>query len=90
MAHKKAGGSAKNLSTQSPQYIGVKLFGGEKAKIGDIILTQRGNKYLAGKNVGQGKNYSIFAKKEGVVEYKDKRKIRYDGKKLVKKEVSVI
>lgn len=89
MAHKKAGGTTKNLSTQSPQYIGIKLSGGEKAKIGDIILTQRGTKYLPGENVGIGKNFSIFAMKEGKVEYKNKRKIRFNGQKIVRKEVSV-
>ncbi len=89
MAHKKAGGSSKNTSSQSPQYIGVKISGGQKAKTGDIILTQRGTKYLPGNNVGMGKNYSIFAMKEGVVEYKDKRKTRFNGQKIVRKQVSV-
>lgn len=89
MAHKKAGGTAKNLSAQSPQYIGIKLSGGEVAKVGDIILTQRGTKYMPGENVGMGKNFSIFAMKAGKVEYKDKRKIRYDGHKTVRKQVSV-
>jgi large subunit ribosomal protein L27 len=89
MAHKKAGGSAKNLSTQSPQYIGIKLYGGEKAKVGDIILTQRGTRYMPGSNVGMGKNYTIFATKDGTVEFKDKRKVNYDGHKTVRKQVSV-
>ena len=89
MAHKKAAGSAKNLSTQSPQYIGIKLSGGQTAKVGDIILTQRGTKYLPGVNVGMGKNYTIFAMKPGVVEFKDKRKTRFDGHKVVRKQVSV-
>lgn len=89
MAHKKAGGTAKNLSTQSPQYIGIKLSGGQAAKVGDIILTQRGTKYMPGDNVGMGKNFTIFAMKEGKVEYKDKRKISYDGHKVVRKQVSV-
>ncbi len=89
MAHKKAGGSAKNLSYQNPQYIGIKLSGGQKAKIGDIILTQRGSKYLSGKNTSMGKNFSIYALKEGVVQYDNKRKIRFDGQKVIKKRVSV-
>ena len=89
MAHKKAGGSTKNFSTQSPQYIGIKLSGGQKAKTGQIILTQRGTKYMPGVNVGMGKNYSIFAMKNGIVEYKDKRKTRFDGHKVVRKQVSV-
>jgi large subunit ribosomal protein L27 len=89
MAHKKAGGSSKNISSQSPQYIGVKLSGGQKAKAGAIILTQRGTKYLPGDNVGIGKNFTIFALRDGIVEYKNKRKIRFDGRKIVCKQVSV-
>jgi large subunit ribosomal protein L27 len=89
MAHKKAGGSAKNLSYSNPKYLGIKLSGGSKAKVGDIILTQRGTKYMPGDNVGLGKDYTIFAMKEGTVEYKDKRKTRYDGHKIVRKQVSV-
>ena len=57
--------------------------------MGDVILTQRGTKYMLGKNVGMGRNFTIFAMKGGKVEYKDKRKIRFDGHKVVRKQVSV-
>lgn len=89
MATKKAGGTAKNLTDSNPQYLGIKLYSGETAKVGSIIVRQRGTRYLAGKNVGLGKDHTIFALKEGKVAFADKRKIRYDGKKLTKKIVSV-
>ncbi len=90
MAHRKAGGTARNLSYSNPQYLGIKLFAGEKTKIGDIIVRQRGTKFLPGKNVGIGRDHTIFAKKIGVVEFKDKRKVRFDGRKIIKKSVSVV
>lgn len=89
MATKKAGGSAKNLTDSNPQYLGIKLYSGETAKVGSIIVRQRGTRYLAGKNVGLGKDHTIFALKEGKVAFADKRKVRFDGKKLSKKIVSV-
>ncbi len=89
MATKKAAGSAKNLTDSNPQYLGIKLYSGETAKVGSIIVRQRGTRYLAGKNVGLGKDHTIFALKEGKVAFADKRKIRFDGKKLAKKVVHV-
>ncbi len=89
MAHKKAGGSAKNLTDSQPKYLGVKLYAGEKAKIGNVIVRQRGTKFLSGENTSLGRDHTIFATKDGVVEFKDKRKTRFDGKKVVRKEVSV-
>ena len=89
MAHRKAGGSAKNLRDSGPQYLGVKLYAGEKAKIGSVIVRQRGTKILAGKNVGTGKDHTLFALKEGVVGFGTKRKVSFNGKRVIKKTVSV-
>ncbi len=89
MAHRKAGGTAKNLTTSNPQYLGVKLSGGQKAKIGSIIVKQRGTKFMAGLNTKRGRDDSIFAMKEGVVEFKNKKKIKYDGRTVMRKVVSV-
>ncbi len=89
MAHKKAGGSTKNVSSANPQYLGVKLFGGERARVGSVIVRQRGTKFLPGRNVGLGKDYTLFATKDGLVSYKDRRKTRYDGRTIVRKQVSV-
>lgn len=89
MAHKKAGGTAKNLTGSNPQYLGVKLSAGQKAKTGNIIIRQRGTQFLAGKNVSIGKDHTLFADKDGVVSFKDRRKVKYDGRMVVRKEVSV-
>ena len=90
MAHTKAQGSAKNLRDSKPKYLGVKLSDGQSARRGDIIIRQRGSQYLAGKNVGTGKDYTIFALREGKVKFSSKRRIRFNGQTAVKKIVSVV
>ncbi len=90
MAHRKAGGSAKNLTDSNPQYLGTKLYAGEKANAGSIIIRQRGTKILPGTNVGTGKDHTLFATKAGTVKFGTKRKINFDGKTVVKKVVHVI
>ncbi|MDQ5928979.1 MAG: large subunit ribosomal protein, partial [Bacteroidota bacterium] len=67
----------------------VKLPGGSKAKPGMIILRQRGTKMMPGANVGLGKDHTIFALKEGVVSFENKRKTNFNGKTVVRKLVSV-
>lgn len=79
MAHKKAGGSAKNLTDSNPQYLGIKLYAGETATAGSIIVRQRGTKILAGSNVGIGKDHTLFALKSGVVDFSEKRKGNFNG-----------
>ena len=90
MAHRKAGGSAKNLRDSNPQYLGVKLYDGEAAKEGAIIVRQRGTKIAAGKNVGMGKDHTLFSLAKGKVQFGKKRKTRYDGKTVTQKTVSVV
>lgn len=90
MATKKAGGTAKNLRDSNPKYLGVKLYDGEKAKIGDIIIRQRGTAVMAGKNIGVGKDHTLFALKVGVVKFGDKRKKNFDGTSTKRKIVSVV
>ncbi len=90
MAHKKAGGSAKNLTDSNPKYLGVKLFAGQVAKIGDIILRQRGLRYMAGKHVGIGKDHTLFALKDGIVSFRTARKISFTGEKSIKPVVDVV
>ncbi len=89
MATKKAAGTAKNLTDSNPKFLGVKLSDGEKAKIGDIIVRQRGTAIMAGKNVGVGKDHTLFALKPGTVEFGNKRKINFDGTKTVRKIVNI-
>lgn len=89
MATKKAAGTAKNLTDSNPQYLGIKLYGGEKANSGSIIVRQRGTKILPGKNVSMGKDHTLFAAKEGIVNYSTKRKIAIDNTVQVKKVANI-
>jgi large subunit ribosomal protein L27 len=70
MAHKKGEGSVKNGRDSHSKRLGVKIFGGQPAIAGNIIVRQRGTVYHPGKNVGVGKDYSLFALSTGVVEFK--------------------
>ncbi len=70
MAHKKAGGSSRNGRDSAGRRLGVKLFGGEVAKPGAIIIRQRGTKVHPGTGVGIGKDHTIFARVEGVVTFR--------------------
>ncbi|MGN6532052.1 MAG: 50S ribosomal protein L27 [Ginsengibacter sp.] len=70
MAHKKGEGSVKNGRDSQSKRLGVKIFGGQAAASGNIILRQRGTVYHPGKNVGLGKDFTIFATTDGVVEFR--------------------
>ena len=70
MAHKKGEGSVKNNRDSQSKRLGVKIYGGQPAVAGNIIVRQRGTTYHPGKNVGVGKDYSIFSMIDGVVEFK--------------------
>ena len=69
MAHKKAGGSSRNGRDSAGRRLGVKLFGGQAAVPGNIIVRQRGNKFWPGEGVGQGKDHTIFATTQGAVKF---------------------
>jgi len=84
MAHKKAGGSTRLGRDSNPQYLGVKLYGGEKAQAGNIIVRQRGTVFHPGANVKRAKDDSLFALKEGIVQFKKKKVKNFVGK-LVKR-----
>jgi large subunit ribosomal protein L27 len=90
MAHRKATGSVKNFGGSQPKYLGTKLYDGEQARSGSIIVRQRGTKILAGKNVSIGKDHTLFALKAGTIEFGTKRHINFNGKTQVKKIVSVM
>ena len=90
MAHRKAGGTAKNLRDSNPKYLGTKLADGQKAKHGSVIIRQRGTVIMAGTNVGMGKDHTLFALKPGTVKFGLKRKINFNNKTVVKKVVNVI
>lgn len=73
MAHKKGVGSTDNGRDSKPKYLGVKLFGGQKAIAGNIIIRQRGTKYRPGLNVGIGRDHTIYALVDGTVNFRKKR-----------------
>ncbi len=83
MAHKKAGGSSRNGRDSESKRLGVKRYGGELVKAGNIIVRQRGSTFHAGPNVGMGKDYTLYAKANGHVKFQVKGALR-------KKTVSVI
>ena len=74
MAHKKGQSSTRNGRDSNPKYLGVKVFGGQKIRAGGIIVRQRGTKFHPGRNVGCGRDFTLFALADGIVEYtKDSR-----------------
>ncbi|MBI5644941.1 50S ribosomal protein L27 [Candidatus Kaiserbacteria bacterium] len=90
MAHTKAGGSAKNLRDSNPKYLGVKRADGQKVATGEILVRQRGTPIMAGKNVGTGKDHTLFARIEGIVRFRAKRKTNYDGRTVTRRVVDVL
>ncbi len=89
MAHRKAGGTARNLKDSNPKYLGTKLYAGEKAQAGSIIVRQRGTVIMAGRNVKVAKDHTLFSLTDGIVSFTNKRKTNYDGTKTIKKVVHV-
>lgn len=69
MAHKKGGGSTRNGRDSQPQYRGLKLYGGQQARVGAIIVRQCGTPYKPGLNVGRGRDDTLFALRDGVVQF---------------------
>ena len=69
MAHKKAGGSSKNGRDSNPQYRGIKVWGGQSVTAGSIIVRQVGSSFHAGKNVGRGRDFTLFAMVDGQVKF---------------------
>jgi len=90
MASTKAGGTAKNLNTSNPKYLGVKLADGAAARPGMVIVRQRGTKIEAGKNVAVGRDHTLFALATGTVSYRTRRKTSFTGKNFAKKVADVI
>ncbi len=76
MAHKKGAGSSRNGRESESKRLGVKIFGGQKAIAGNIIVRQRGTKHHPGKNVGMGRDHTLFALTDGIVTFKKGRENR--------------
>lgn len=79
MAHKKGQGSTRNGRDSNPQFRGVKRYGGQEVTAGTIIVRQCGTRYKAGKNVGQGKDYTLFALTPGKVRFQTGRRVHVDA-----------
>lgn len=90
MAHTKAGGTTKLGRDSESKRLGVKLFAGQKAIIGNIIIRQRGSKFMPGTGVKVGKDDTIFAIKNGVVKFVTRKKKNYDGSRRLVKLVHVV
>ncbi len=90
MAHTKAGGTAHNLRDSNPKYLGVKRADGQKVDIGEVIVRQRGTAIMAGKNVGVGRDHTLFALAEGKVAFRTARKINFDGKRTTRRVAHIV
>ena len=90
MAHTKAIGSTQLGRDSLPKYRGVKLFDGQRAQEGSIIVRQTGSSFLAGDGVRTGSDYTLYAVRQGTVKYHTTRKNNYDGSRRVVKVVSII
>ncbi len=90
MAHRKAGGTARNLRDSNPKYLGLKIADGQFANAGSIIMRQRGTKFMPGNNTDMGKDHTIHALKAGVVKIGTKRKTGFDNKSKVHKIIHVV
>lgn len=89
MAHKKSAGTTKNGRDSNPKYLGIKLTPGSQAKMGSILVRQRGTDILPGKNVSMGRDHTLFALKDGLVTLTYKRKVHFDNTVIKKKVISV-
>lgn len=90
MSHKKAGGSSKNGRDSNAKRLGVKLYSGQKVSAGNILVRQKGSKFFAGEGVGTGKDFTLFALKDGVVHFAEKRQKKYDGRVYRDKVINIV
>lgn len=89
MAKTKATGATRLGRDSLPKYLGIKLYDGEPAKPGQVLIRQRGTKFLAGKNVRRGADDTLYAAKDGVVKFSEKRKRKFDNSQRIVKIINV-
>jgi len=89
MATTKASGTTKLGRDSRPKYLGVKLYNGQKAKAGSIIVRQRGTKFMPGNNVKRGNDDTLFSLIEGVIRFSTKRKKNFNGQSRIVKVINV-
>lgn len=90
MAHTKAGGTAKNLRDSAAQRLGVKLFGGQFVRAGGIIVRQRGTRMEAGQGVAVGVDHTLYAMRDGLVQFSTKQVQKFTGTKVRRRFVTVV
>ena len=90
MSHVKAGGTAKNVHDSPGQRLGVKIFGGQQAKVGQVIVRQVGMTKRPGVGTKMSRNFTIHAHKDGIVQYKSRKIRTFSGRSVRRTEVSVI
>ena len=90
MAHTKSAGATKLGRDSKPKYLGVKLFDGQPAKAGSILVRQRGMGIYPGENVKAGKDYTLYALRQGKVKFSSRQKTNFSGRKRRVKVVSVV
>ena len=90
MATRKAAGTAKNLRDSQPKYLGLKKGSNEMVKAGNILLRQRGTKIIAGKNVGVGRDHTLYALKDGKMTFTQKRQVKFNNRQIIKKIINVL
>jgi large subunit ribosomal protein L27 len=90
MSHKKAGGSTKNGRDSKSKRLGVKLYAGQIVSAGNILVRQKGSTFEAGDNVGVGKDFTLFALKDGILKFTEKRVKKYDGRLFKSRFVNIV
>ena len=90
MSHVKAGGTAKNIHNNAGQRLGVKRYGGQKVKAGEVLVRQTGATKIAGEGTFVARNYTIHAAKDGVVKFVKTKKRHFTGKSLPRTRVEVV
>ena len=90
MAHKKAQWSTNNGRDSNAKRLGVKLFGWQKAYAWNIIIRQKGNKYWPGEGIQQGSDFTLFAVKDGVIKFSEKKRTKFDGRVYKDRFVSIV
>lgn len=90
MAHKKAAGSTSNGRDSQAKRLGIKVFGGQTVRAGNIIVRQRGTQFRPGENVGIGKDHTLYALIDGKVEFQERQKRKYDSRVFKIKFVNIV
>ena len=90
MAHKKAGGSTSNGRDSNPKMRGVKLYAGESARSGNILIRQKGSVCMSGPNTAYGRDFTIYATCDGLVRFGQKRVMKFNGQRQPKTFVEIV